>query len=209
MPKIVDRQARRTEIARAYLQMVAQHGVEGVTTRSLAQELGIAAGALWNYFDDTRALTIAAFELYFADITSRIDEIARGVRGVAAMRVLLREVLPLSAVGQQEARVSLSFYGQVAIADPLHEVQRRAEARWRDMLVSHIREAVEDGALRADIAPEDLADLLVALAVGLQIEYVTGSPNGQPRRQEELLGLALRPWLVDHPALAEFEHSDR
>ena len=49
MPKVVDHDVRRREIAQAVWAVIAERGIEGVTLRSVAAEAGISVGRIQHY----------------------------------------------------------------------------------------------------------------------------------------------------------------
>ena len=52
MPKVVDHELRRRELARAALRVIGRDGLEAATTRAVADESGWSTGVLKHYFDD-------------------------------------------------------------------------------------------------------------------------------------------------------------
>lgn len=194
MPKIVDRDKRRTEIVDAYLRVLARDGGQAGTSRAVAAELGVATGSLWHYFDDFDAVLAAAFRRVYESTTARIEQSTAGLRGLAALEAALREMLPLEAVTQEEAAVVVAFWGRVASHPQMGETQLEVERRWGALLTAQAREAIDDGGLRADTPVADLVDTLLVLASGQQIEYVVRTAIGAAGRQWSLVEHCLRPW---------------
>ena len=56
MPKIVDHEVRRAEIAEALWRVVAREGIEGATIRAVAAEAGWSRGIVEHYFQDKEEL---------------------------------------------------------------------------------------------------------------------------------------------------------
>ena len=50
MPKIVDHDARRVDLARAAAAVARRDGIDEVTVRNVASQAGVSAGALRHYF---------------------------------------------------------------------------------------------------------------------------------------------------------------
>ncbi len=50
MPKIIDHEKRRKQIAEATWRTILERGMEGATVRNIAQEAGLSLGALRHYF---------------------------------------------------------------------------------------------------------------------------------------------------------------
>jgi DNA-binding transcriptional regulator YbjK len=69
MPRVVDHDARRRDIAAALLAVAARDGHDGVNSRAVARELGVAVGSLWHYFDGFDDVIRAA-----AEVTRRTED---------------------------------------------------------------------------------------------------------------------------------------
>ncbi|WP_440708898.1 TetR/AcrR family transcriptional regulator [Herbiconiux sp. YIM B11900] len=194
MPKIVDRDQRRTEIVDAYLRVLARDGGRAGTSRAVAAELGVATGSLWHYFDDFDAVIAAAFRRIFENTTARILNRTEGLRGLPALEAAVREMFPLERVTQEEAAVVVIFWGRVATEPQMGHTQIEVENRWGAILTAHAGEAVADGTLRTDTPVADLVDTLLVLTTGQQVEYVVRTSIGVAARQWSLVEHALRPW---------------
>lgn len=194
MPKIVDREQRRTEIVDAYLAVLARDGGRAGTSRAVAAELGVATGSLWHYFEDFDGVLTAAFRRVYENTTERIVGRTEGLRGLDALLAAVREMLPLERVTEEEAAVVVAFWGRVATSPGMGETQAEVERRWGELLTRHAGEAIDDGTLRADTPVPDLVDTLLVLTAGQQVEYVVRTSIGVAARQWSLIEHSLRPW---------------
>ena len=57
----VDHDSRREEVAGAAAALIANEGLEALTTRALAKALGCSIGVLSHYFNNKEDIVIAAF----------------------------------------------------------------------------------------------------------------------------------------------------
>ncbi|MBM7035401.1 TetR/AcrR family transcriptional regulator [Vibrio ulleungensis] len=64
MPKVVDHEAYRREIALKSVDIFAEHGVNGLGMRGIAEALGISKSALYHYFPSKEALFEASTEAF-------------------------------------------------------------------------------------------------------------------------------------------------
>ncbi|QUC13639.1 TetR/AcrR family transcriptional regulator [Arachnia propionica] len=90
MPKLVDHDVRRREIAQAVWAVIAERGIEGVTLRSVAAEAGVSVGRIQHYYasreelvrDSCRELLKAATQRFEAvDDTTPVEKLRRLVLG--------------------------------------------------------------------------------------------------------------------------------
>lgn len=64
MPKIVDREAYRRELAIKAVDIFTEHGVNGLGMRGIAEALGISKSALYHYFTSKEELFKASTEVF-------------------------------------------------------------------------------------------------------------------------------------------------
>lgn len=69
MPKIVDREAYRLELAVRAVDVFAEHGYNGLGMRGIAEALGISKSALYHYFPTKKDLFAASTEIITQDHT--------------------------------------------------------------------------------------------------------------------------------------------
>src|ERR671914_2558506 len=96
MPKVVDHEQRREELAAAVWRLAAHEGLEAVTVRRVADEAGWSTGALHHYFSDKEKLLLFAFKTVADRVGRRVAE-ARAESGdpLELARALLAIGLPL------------------------------------------------------------------------------------------------------------------
>ena len=178
MPKLVDHEAKRREILEVTWRLMATRGADAATMREIAREAGYANGALAHYFANKDALIEAAFGYVFDRTNDRIREATVGLRGLAALRAFLVEVLPITEVTRLEARIVLPFWSRTVADEHVAELNDAAMQRWRRELAELLEQAREDGDVTVDTPDDVLAEQLLAMAMGLQVLATThGTPT--------------------------------
>jgi TetR/AcrR family transcriptional regulator, transcriptional repressor of bet genes len=112
MPKIVDHEKRRDEIALVACRVVATHGFEQTTIVRIAREAGYTTGMVAHYFDTKQEIIIAALRLILRRIEERLAPATRA--GHPDLLALLTEALPVDAQRFTECAFWTAFWGQVA-----------------------------------------------------------------------------------------------
>lgn len=196
MPRRVDRDQRRAEIVDAYLRLVARSGVAGATSRALAVEAQIAAGALWHYFAGLDDVLRAAFERVYRETNARIDSAVAGLRGLAAVEGMAAEVLPHDAQTRDEAAIAVSFWGLLPAHADFRAYTLEVERDWNARLAAHLAEAVADGELVPATPVPELSDTLLSVFDAAQVRGVQDSPVADPGRQRAMRERLLDPWRV-------------
>lgn len=77
MPRHADHEERRTELANAVSRIILEHGIDGVSVRSVAQESGWSVGAIRYYFPRQEDLLQHAFRQVLSRAVGRLDLIER------------------------------------------------------------------------------------------------------------------------------------
>jgi AcrR family transcriptional regulator len=125
VPKIVDHEQRRRELAEAVWRVIRRNGVDGASVRTVAHEAGWSAGALRHYFKTQSELLDFAIELAAEQIRDRVGALELADDPRRAAEQLLSELLPLDDERRAENEVWLAFTAR-ALIDPQLRV-RHAE----------------------------------------------------------------------------------
>src|SRR5262245_17919424 len=118
MPKIVDHEERRRQLAEAVWRVIRREGVEAASIRTVAEESGWSTGALRHYFTTRSELLAFAMRLVTDRVTARVLTLAtRADQPRQAAERLLHEILPLDDERRAEAEVWLAFSARARV-DP-------------------------------------------------------------------------------------------
>jgi AcrR family transcriptional regulator len=171
MPKIVDHEERRAELAAAAWRLAAREGLEAVTVRGVAAEAGLSTGAVVHYFRDKEELILFAFETSVDRVGRRWARAAERVTDPLELaRVQVVEGLPLDADRRAEFRVWFAFLGLAMTRPEFARAQRVAYRAWRRRLTLTLREAQEQGRIATALDCEREAAALIALVDGLAVQ---------------------------------------
>jgi len=199
MPKIVDHDTRREEIAEALWRVVRRDGVRAASVRTVAAEAGWSPGAVRYYFPDQDGLLSFAMDLVARRVGDRIS--ALDVKGSATTIALryLEEALPLDAERQAEFDVWLAFMAQAQAetgAGTLHAHVDAVHDGLRQLCESLLRSLSEDGALREGLDLRREGERLHALIDGLALHAAIQPERTTPARLRQLLRLHIETLLA-------------
>jgi AcrR family transcriptional regulator len=192
MPKIVDWDARRDEILAATWRVIARDGIRGATIRAIAREANCSRGILGHYFQDKEDILGSALVLSHRRVGARMTAAAAGLSGLAALREVMLEALPLDDVRDLEAQIEISFWGRALGNADLRELQHSEFERFCGRLHGHLREAADLGELSADCDLDLATHQLVVLVDGLSAQRVMYPGRVSPQRQTQMLDRLLR-----------------
>ncbi|MFI7129642.1 TetR/AcrR family transcriptional regulator [Nonomuraea sp. NPDC050153] len=172
MPKIVDHDERRREVLSAARRVIVRDGIDAATTRAIAKEAGYSNGVLAHYFADKDEILLSALRQSHQRIRDRLTRKVEGVTGLAALRELLLDNLPLDAERTQESRLEVSFWSRSLASERLAEVQRTEADELRAVVRDLLAQARAAGELRTDDNLDDLTEHLLALVDGLSLHLL-------------------------------------
>jgi len=187
MPRIVDHDERRGEIIRATWRVIAREGIANTTTREIAKEAGCSYGVLAHYFTDKADILASALVASHRQVRGRTDVRNEGVSGLAALRTLMLESLPLDEQRVVEAKVEVSFWGQAVGNDDLVKIQNaEVDGLW-ERIRQRLAEAEAAGELRPGIDIELAVHSCVALIDSLSLRAVLYPARTTPADQIAML----------------------
>jgi AcrR family transcriptional regulator len=191
MPKIVDWDARRDEILSATWRVIAREGIANATIRAIAREADCSPGILAHYFDDKADILGSALVMSHRRVAARMEAAAAGLGGLAALRVVMLEALPLDERRDLEAQIEISFWGRALGTSELRDLQHSEFDRLCDRLRQHLAEARDRGELGRAVDLSLATHQLVVLIDGLSAQRVLYPGRVTPQRQVEMLDALL------------------
>ena len=192
MPKIVDHDARRTEIAETVARLIARDGLDRVTLQSIASARSCTPGMLLHYFDNKEHVLLSALDWCERRHQHRIKQMVGTRRGASALLQRLLAALPLEDAVALEWRISLQFWSHVPF-DP--GIRRYYENRnWATFQqgTEDLREAMRRGELVDERSPERIMQELTSLVTGLGVSAIYNPRAYTPAVQRALLEEALQ-----------------
>lgn len=194
MPKIVDHEVRRAEVIAATWRVIDRFGLEEATTRRIAEEAGYSNGVLAHYFKDKDDILVQALRLAHAHVRARAAAVTQDRSGLAALRAVVEEALPLDPARLLEARIEFSFLERARTVPRLRDVHRDEQAHFRARLGELVRGAREQGGLTAAVTDDEAVSQILVLVDGLSIRALLDPERLGPDVQLRLLDLLLASW---------------
>ncbi len=176
MPRQVDHDARRAEVAALAAALVADRGI-GVSVRDVAAEGGFSTTVVTHYFADKSDLLRHAYDSAVAAMTARIAAVGDDPD---PLRAHCATLLPLDEEGRRIWRTWLAFFGAAVGDAELAALQRRRVRRQRTALASLVG---ADAAVAAGTDTADAARTLLALVHGIASEAAFDPEDWPAARQ--------------------------
>lgn len=169
MPKIVDHQIRKEQLAEAAWRVIRREGLDKLSVRRVADEAGISLGSLRHYFETQADLLSFSMQLLSRRANERIQKLAFTDDIRRNMEMVIAELLPLDEERAAEAELWLAFVGK-ANSDP---AIRELSLQVHDELYAGFRQMIDNlitlHLAREGIDAEEEAKALHALVDGLAV----------------------------------------
>lgn len=143
-PALGDREARRQDVSEAVWQVLADKGFGGLTLRAVAAAMGVSTGMLMHYFPTKRALVSHALDLLEKSTAERPRR-ERPTEGLAALRAVLLDILPLTTDDTARNRIWVSSWDLALADDALGADQADRYTRLRSTIRPHLEAARDQG----------------------------------------------------------------
>lgn len=192
MPRIVDHERRRQDLAHAVWGLIRAQGVGGVSFGQLTRASGWSSGAIRHYLPTREALLAFAARHVAERVSARLQTLPRGSDPRRNFLALLRELLPLDAERRAESEVWLAFVG-LSVSDPrVADEQGMGYRALHDLYLACLT-PLGAGGLPGGQTPEDAATELQATVDGLAIHLLLGyiTPEQAERTLEGYVGRLL------------------
>ncbi|ONI89107.1 transcriptional regulator [Saccharothrix sp. ALI-22-I] len=178
MPRQVDHDLRRRQIAEAVWRLATRGGLEDVTLRQVAAEAGVSARLLQYYFGTRDQLLLGALEILNADAEQRARERLAAFGETPGMHAIVRgvllEMLPLDEERRNRHLVYVAYFVRFLVEPALAEVALAAPLAIENLIADLLTQGRELGEVSPDIDIAAEAAFLVAGAEGFQSSVLLG-----------------------------------
>jgi AcrR family transcriptional regulator len=192
MPKIVDHDQRRDQIALVACRVVAENGFDQATIVRIAREAGYTTGMVAHYFDTKQDIIIAALRLILRRIEERLTRPSGDAQ--ADLLTVLSEALPIDEQRFIECAFWTAFWGQVSADKRLKRINAWVHREYMRLFERCLAEgwpiwpqltaATREQVLRSVVT---FINGVTASAVASQIDWPAAKQTEQLRLQLQLL----------------------
>jgi TetR/AcrR family transcriptional regulator, transcriptional repressor of bet genes len=185
MPKIVDHDQRRDEIALVACRVVAEQGFSRATIVRIAREAGYTTGMIAHYFDSKQDIIIAALRLNLRRIEERL------ARPAPDLLALLSESLPLDTQRYTECAFWTAFWGHVSADKRLKRINAWVHREYMRLFERCLAGSWAEWPSWPAAVRDQVLRSVVTFINGITASAVVSRSDWPPERQVEQLRLQL------------------
>ena len=190
-------QQLRAKLTRQHLldaarRVFGEGGYARATVDDVARAAGCSKGAYYFHFATKEDALLALVEDWVSAQTGRLEAaVEHGGVAENALASLVDALLATEGMAARDRLLLLEFWLQGARNPKVRTILGRAHRSWRRLLVLAFVRAQEAGVLPGGIAPEEAADLVLALHHGLLTQACLDAANGAALRERAAAALAV------------------
>lgn len=195
MPKIVDHDKRRLEVAEATFATMKEVGPLRTTVREIARVGGFSPSILNHYFRNKEELYGFAYASLSQSVLDRMRQKAESLPpGAPRLYSSLLTVCPYNlGVG---AEATLSFWAHVMGHEENTRRQRELYSHWRHEVLKYVEEAIAEGHVTVATSADVLADMSLMFLDGLCVAATLEPDRYPPDVQDQFLDQFFRATFV-------------
>jgi TetR/AcrR family transcriptional repressor of bet genes len=190
MPKIVDHDQRRDQIALVACRVVAANGFDQATIVRIAREAGYTTGMVAHYFDTKQDIIIAALRLILRRIEERLTKPSGDAQ--ADLLTVLSEALPIDEQRFIECAFWTAFWGQVSADKRLKRINAWVHREYMRLFERCLSEGWSMWPQLASGTREQVLRSVVTFINGVTASAVASQSDWPASKQTEQLRLQLQ-----------------
>ncbi len=189
MPRYIDHDLRRDQVAAIAADLVASRGVDALTFRQVAEAAGCSTAIVSHYFTDKRDLLLSTYRTASARSLARFLAVT-GTDG-QPMQACLETLLPLDDDRRKDWRLWFAFWG-IAAFDPELAAEQRERVRTARARIGRVLddemgcETGDDNGLDPDES-QHTASRLLLLVHGIGTQALFDPDHWTPDRQRRAI----------------------
>ncbi|NOY76702.1 MAG: TetR/AcrR family transcriptional regulator [Calditrichaeota bacterium] len=152
---------RQKDIIQSAIELIAQEGIQKLTIKNLSAKVGVTEGAIYRHFTSKLEILLGILSLFEKSTAELIGVIKKSPADpLKQLEMLFKEHFLQFKQNPAVASVIFSeelFLNERQLSEKVYEIMRNTQAT----IESIIQKGQEQGVFRNDIAPDQLALLLI------------------------------------------------
>src|SRR5438093_2882046 len=191
------REASRTQLVRAAIDCFARLGYQGTTIDRIARDAGVTKGAVYYHFRDKEQLLFDAVKDHVGEFERQVlAEVTPETDAMAALRRVV-DVCFFHATVSNHRRFIMTLMIEALDTNPRLSAEfRDILRRMRTFLTTVVLRGQQKGTLRAEVAPEAAAAVIMGGTIGAEVQHYQDPEEIDLRRVLDTLVEQVSAWLA-------------
>jgi AcrR family transcriptional regulator len=154
---VTDRQKQIVEMA---IKLTAEHGIQSVTIKNLAKEIGVSEPALYRHFKSKFDILNAVIDYFIMMIKPTTKELDKMENSIEAIRILFNNHLKIFEKNNNLARIIFSESNFKNDDRLLRKIKNLMETSM-ERILTVIKKGQQNGQIRKDIQPVSIFRMII------------------------------------------------
>ena len=178
---------RRLEVSEAAWRVIVREGLDRTSMRAIAQEMDCTTGVVVHYFRNKQELILFALHQVAERLQVLMEKAVAERSGCDRLVAMLSSFLPIDQERQEILRVWVAFLGYAIGREGLMADHQQSAGGLRQVIIQELLMLQDQGDIRADVDPEQEANVLLALVNGLSLDNLIQADSLSYQQQEAAL----------------------
>lgn len=163
---------RQEQIKKAVLDIVAEDGLQNISTRNLAKRIGLSEGAIFRHFPSIRDIIKGIMEDVAIDLIGSLRNIV--LRPEAAQDKLFKYLCQNVKYLKENRGITMLLFSEAAhlgdkeLKDKLNQIL----AEQKQFIIKIIKDGISEGVWNKSVNAEDIAIIYMGIPITFNIEYI-------------------------------------
>lgn len=163
---------RQEQIKRAVLDIVAEDGLQNISTRNLAKRIGLSEGAIFRHFPSIRDIIKGIMEDVASDLIGSLRNIV--LKPERAEDKLFKYLCQNVKYLKENRGITMLLFSEAAhlgdkeLKDKLNQIL----AEQKQFIIKIVKDGISEGAWNKNTNPEDVAIIYMGIPITFNIEYI-------------------------------------
>lgn len=164
--KSTDNKLSREDIVSAVAHLIAEQGLENLTMRNIARQVGCSVGTLPHYFAGKEDIVTAALNWSSDRIMSRLTSLPPSEINLNNLFSLLSASMPITALSDTEWRVRMCLWDYATTNEETRDSVNAINKVATEMLITLVIYLQGTGEIKKDLTPETAALSIYHMCIG-------------------------------------------
>lgn len=178
---------RRLEVSEAAWRVIVREGLDRTSMRAIAQEMNCTTGVVTHYFRNKQELILFALHQVTERLQKLMEQAITNVSGCDRLVAMLSSFLPIDKERQEILRVWVAFLGYAIGREGLMVDHQQSAGELRQVIIQELVTLQNQGEVCSDVAPEQEANILLALVNGVSLDSLIQAESLSHEQQEAVL----------------------
>lgn len=192
MPKKVNHENRRLQLAAAAVEVIARVGIDKLRLTDVAKQVGATTGLVTHYIGDKDAVLVAALDYVAGEM---LNHEMKGT-SISDLWLLLFDILPTDKNRRNHWKVWLAFWSRAANNAELANIHQRYNNQFRRSLLKIFS---QQALVNPTLSAKEVADAICTTVDGIAANATIEPLNWPATKQKKQLSLMLTPLLGPPP----------